>query len=233
MVLGSRKRELVAKFETRAILAVNGLYPHASEILRQRLSKSMALQYTRLLYWRHNDNELRADHRQTQPRDDRVRTNLKTQPVSADKPLQEQQGLMANQLKHDNAKVTGGTSWLSGKVPPNTGSQRVLPAATGLTPQSMRTTATSILESGAKFPPPPEIRDEEDQKPCPLCRVILSKVDVADVGQWRLVALPSWALWRGTCRRPMLTYLIQKACKRRPIPVCVPFEYVSGVHGFC
>jgi hypothetical protein len=69
---GARKLAEVATFEALATLKVNGLYPDASEILRQRLSKSMTHRYTKLLYWRSHDEKLRADrHRQGQPGDDR------------------------------------------------------------------------------------------------------------------------------------------------------------------
>lgn len=41
----ARKLAEVASFETLATLGVNGLYPDASEVLRQTLSKSMTLTY--------------------------------------------------------------------------------------------------------------------------------------------------------------------------------------------
>lgn len=194
----SRKPELVARFETRAILAVNGLYPDASEILHQRLSKSMTGRYIRLLYWRSRDKKLRTGRRQTQPHDDCAQTKLSTQPVSADEPLQQQHGFMENQLKPENGRVTGDTSWLSGTIPSNTGSHLVLPPATSLTSQPRQFTATGVLNSRAKFPPPPKIEDGEDRKPCPFCRKLLSRGDIADVGRWRLVVLRSCVLSRKT-----------------------------------
>jgi hypothetical protein len=187
---GARKLAQVASFETLATLAVNGLYPDAPEILRQRLSKSMTQRYTRLLYWRSHDKKLRADRRrQGQPRDGRVQSELNTPPVSAPEPPQQQQRFAktysSDQPKPGTRSINRGTSWLSGTIVSNTGSHLALPPAEGLMPRPRRATATTVLGGEAKFPNPPKAEDGEDQKPCPYCRKKFSRVDLADVRWWR------------------------------------------------
>ncbi|KAF2801990.1 uncharacterized protein BDZ99DRAFT_577208 [Mytilinidion resinicola] len=182
---GARKPAEISSFEVKTMLAVNGLYPEASESLRQHLSKSMMKRYTRLLYWKFHDKKLRADRRRDgQPR----HTQPRSTPSHAMEPPQRLRSMedSASALpKPEESKVSKGTTFLSGTVPSNAGSNLVIPPAEGEMPVLSRARASTVLRSGAKFPEPPQFKGEEDRKPCHLCRKIFSKADFEDEFWWR------------------------------------------------
>ncbi|KAK4445253.1 hypothetical protein QBC34DRAFT_333410 [Podospora aff. communis PSN243] len=190
---GARKLAEVAPFEALATLAVNSLYPDAPDVLLQRLSKSMTQRYTRLLYWRSHDKKLRADRRRQGKLvqvDDTTQSKVDNTPsgsVIEDSQHQRQSASVGSGRDNPEASTRNrATSMLSGTVLSNTASHLPPLPQTGLmVPRPRRSTATTIIDTSAKFPAPPRIVDGEDQKPCPFCRKNISKDDFMDLGWWR------------------------------------------------
>ncbi|KAI8674310.1 NACHT domain-containing protein [Fusarium keratoplasticum] len=122
----SRKAAEISFFETKAVLAVNALYPDAHESLRQHLSKSMVHRHTKLLYWKSHDKKLPSD------------------PASH---------------------------------PP------ILTKA--MEPVQRRASATTVLETKAQFPKPPQFDDGDETAPCPLCRKVFQRHDFTNDVWWK------------------------------------------------
>lgn len=180
----AKKLAKISSFEAIATLAINGLYPEASESLRQRLNKSMTERYCRLLYWKFHDKKLRADRR----RDNLVQTQPKVPPSSAIEQPQRQNPMnkiTSDPFKPVMSKVSMGTTFLSETIPSNTGSNLIMLPAEGEISARRPASASSVPKSGAQFPSPPQFEDGEDRKPCPLCRKTFTEIDFGDVRWWR------------------------------------------------
>ncbi|UPK96915.1 hypothetical protein LCI18_007850 [Fusarium solani-melongenae] len=186
---GARKPSEVSSYEARATLAVNGLYPEASHNLRRHLSKSMTQRYTKLLYWQSHDKKLRADCRR-----DKQRRDDSNQPQREPSPLPTKASSLPRQPARDEdpappkpgaSRAGVGTSVLSGTQASELGFRITIPPAEAKMPARKRAGASTVLETGAKFPSPPRFEDGEDRKPCPLCRKIFLKDDFTDNKWWR------------------------------------------------
>lgn len=185
---GARKPSEVFSYKTKATRAVNGLYPEASDSLRRYLSKSMTQMYTRLLYWKSHDKKLRADcRRDKQRRDDPIQPPREMSPLSL--PMHPARDKDQAPPKLGTSSVSAGISFLSGTKASELGSRYTIPPAEAEMPARKRAGAFTALDTKAKFPSPPKFENEEDQKPCPLCRKIFLKDDFADNEWWRQVSL--------------------------------------------
>lgn len=188
---GARKPSEISSYEARATLAVNGLYPEAPDSLRRCLSKSMTQRYTKLLYWQSHDKKLRADCRyDKQRRDDPIGPSREPLPL----PLPAKAPSLPRQPARDEdpappkpgaSRVGAGTSFLSETWASELGSRFTIPPAEAKMPARKRASASTILETGAKFPSPPKFEDGEDRKPCPLCRKVFLQDDFTDNKWWR------------------------------------------------
>ncbi|KAJ4136564.1 hypothetical protein NW768_004181 [Fusarium equiseti] len=185
----ARKPSEVSSYEARAIIAVNGLYPDAPDSLRRYLSKWMTHRYMKLLYWQSHDKKLRTDSRKIRQQEENV-TQLPLQPSPSiakasslpQRPIQDEEPVPP---KTSGSKVSAGTSFLSGTRASELGPQFITPTAETKMPARERAVASTVLETGAKFPGPPNFEDGEDQKPCPLCRKLFLKDDFIDSRWWR------------------------------------------------
>jgi len=184
---GARKLAEISPFETRAMVLINGLYPDASESIRQRLRKSMTERYTRLLYWKFHNKKLGANrHRDMQSRDDL--SKAQPTPTPATERLQRHQS-----IKNDSSatpmpeasRVSKGTTFLSGTIPSNAGSQLIMPPSEGELPVRRRAGTPTVRNSRAKFPPPPKFEGGEYSKACPLCRKKFTKAEFGDILWWK------------------------------------------------
>ncbi|KAM7185092.1 hypothetical protein V8F33_012601 [Rhypophila sp. PSN 637] len=133
-------------------------------------SESMTQRYTKLLYWQSHDKKLRADYRRDKQRRDDPILPERRDPAPP---------------KSGASRVSAGTSLLSETVASELESRLTIPSAEAKMPARKRAGATTVLETGAKFPSPPKFKDAEDRKPCPLCRKIFLKDDFADNKWWR------------------------------------------------
>ncbi|KAK7718128.1 hypothetical protein SLS63_010513 [Diaporthe eres] len=190
---GARKLADVAPFEALATNVVESLYADASGILHERLSKSMTQRYTRLLYWRSHDKKLRVDRRRwDRSPDSSVKEELNTTNArdasAAESQHQQQRSNMSSALDHpDSETIRRGTdlSRISETIPSNTGSHLALPPAEGQMQRTGRGTGTTVLRSGAKFPPAPELEPGEEHKACIYCRRNIPKDSLEDAKLWR------------------------------------------------
>ncbi|KAL6838094.1 hypothetical protein V8C40DRAFT_231591 [Trichoderma camerunense] len=184
----SRKPAEVSSFETKAILAVNVLYPEASESLRKYLGKSMTQRHTKLLYWRSHEKKLRTDRRRDEKsRDESAQSRRESSPLPIKESLPQPSAIDRNPIspKTEPSRVSIGTSALSGTLASDLGSRFAIPIAEAKIPSLRRAGASTVLESTAKFPSPPQFEDGEVQKPCPLCQKIFPKVNYTDNVWWR------------------------------------------------
>lgn len=184
---GTKKVAVISSFEITAMLALRSLYPKASEELRWHLCRSMTKRFTRLLYWKHHDNKLRADRRRTgRPHQDHTSTQEtpKAQPVTRlphEPPRIKTDITSSNNPMEDRVPVH--TEIRSDTDPSNWGSRYIIPPVDEVPIQRQGTTST-VLRSGAKFPSPPEFDEEDNSKPCFLCRKLLLKDVIGFTSSW-------------------------------------------------
>lgn len=190
---GAWKLADVAPFEALASNVVGGLYADASGILRERLSKSMTHRYTRLLYWSSHDKKLGLDRRRWEKAPDSgVKEKLNTTDTThatATKSQQQQQEFHVSshldQANYETSRSGRGLSRIPETIPLNTRSHLAVPLAEGQMHRTGRGTGTTVLKSGAKFPPAPKLEPGEEQKTCIYCRKDLSVRTLHNAMLWR------------------------------------------------
>ena len=185
----SRKAAEISFFETKAVLAVNALYPDAHESLRQHLSKSMVHRHTKLLYWKSHDKKLRTDHR-------RLKHSQESQIQRTPSPLplkaipEQQQGIDNGSDTTQPKPVTQcgsiGFSLLSETVASDPASHPPI-LTKAMEPVQRRASATTVLETKAQFPKPPQFDDGDETAPCPLCRKVFQRHDFTNDVWWKYV----------------------------------------------
>ncbi|KAL5092835.1 hypothetical protein Trisim1_000570 [Trichoderma cf. simile WF8] len=178
----------ISSFGIKAGLTLNVLYPEASESLRKYLRKSMTQRHMKLLYWRSRQKKLYTDRRHDQKsRDESVQSRRESSPLPTKESLPQPSAIDLKPIlpKPEPGRVSNGTSALSGTLASDPGSRFTIPTAEAKIPSPRRAGASTVLESTAKFPSPPQFEDGEFQKPCPLCRKIFLKANFADNLWWR------------------------------------------------
>lgn len=183
----SKRTAEISSFETKAILAVNALYPDAHESLRQHLSKSMVQRHTKLLYWQSHDKKLRTDHRRLKhSQESQIERTPSPLPLKA--VLQQQTAKSGSDTRPEPVARTGsvGISFLSDTFASDPVSRfSLLPKP--IEPVKQRAGATTVLETGALFPKPPKFDDGDETAPCPLCRKVFQRHDFTNDVWWKYV----------------------------------------------
>lgn len=185
----SRKLIEASSFEIKARLTVNVLYPEASGSLRKYLSKSMTKRHMKLLYWRSQEKKLRTDRRRDEKsRDESAQSRRESSPLPTKESLPQSLAIDRNPIspQPEPSRVSIGTSAPSGALPSDLGSRFTIPTVEAKIPSTRRAGgASTVLDSTAKFPSPPQFEDGEVEKPCPLCGEIFLKANYTDKVWWR------------------------------------------------
>ncbi|RMJ08757.1 hypothetical protein CDV36_011612 [Fusarium kuroshium] len=183
----SKRAAEISSFETKAMLAVNALYPDANESLRQHLSKSMVHRYTKLLYWKSHDKKLRADNRPLRHSRE-LHIDRTPSPLPLKAVPQQQTALSGSDTRPEPVARPGsaGISFLSDTFASDPISRfSLLPKP--IEPVRREAGATTVLETGAIFPKPPKFDEGDDTAPCPLCRRVFQGSDFANDVWWKYV----------------------------------------------
>ncbi|RTE81983.1 hypothetical protein BHE90_003557 [Fusarium euwallaceae] len=181
----SKRATEISSFETKAMLAVNALYPDAPESLRQHLSKSMVHRYTKLLYWKSHDRKLRADNRPL-GHSRKLYIDRTPSPLPLKAVPQQQTAIGGSDTRPELVARPGsaGISLLSDTFASDPVSRfTLLPKP--VEPVKQRAGATTVLETGALFPKPPKFDDGDETAPCPLCRKVFQGGDFTNDVWWK------------------------------------------------
>ncbi|KAK0762654.1 hypothetical protein N5P37_005472 [Trichoderma harzianum] len=133
--------------------------------------------HMKLLYWRSHGKKLRIDRRRDEKSgDESVQSRRESSPLPTKESLPQSSAIDRNPIltRPEPSRVSIETSALSGALASDLGSQFTIPTAEAKIPSPRRAGASTVLESTAKFPSPPQFEDGEVQKPCPLCQKITS-----------------------------------------------------------
>ncbi|UKZ71431.1 uncharacterized protein TrAtP1_012386 [Trichoderma atroviride] len=174
--------------DSRAMLAVDCLYPKAPESLRRYLSQLMTQTHMKFLYWQSNDQKLRKNRRfdrKSQDGSTQIRQNsshLLAKKFSPQPSIIDQKQSLPD-FKANKIPVV--TSTLSETLPSDLDSRYTVPTVDAEMPSPRRAGASTILGSRAKFPDPPKFEDGETLKPCPLCRKNFSEAEFNDSTWWK------------------------------------------------
>lgn len=182
----SKRPAEVSFFETKAIFAVNRLYPNACESLRRHLSRSMTQRHMRLLYWQSHDKKLRMDRRRHRNNQNDLE---QTRRESQHEPPPSRVSLIRNSAMETDVgppKPNAAEIHLSNTEASHPNSRFDLHAIGAKVPAPRPCGASTFVNSPAKFPRPPVFNNEEDSKPCPFCQKKVSKEDCTnDInGRW-------------------------------------------------
>ncbi|KAM0456069.1 hypothetical protein ACHAPV_007619 [Trichoderma viride] len=175
-------------FTFKARVAVNYLYPRASEGLRRYLSRLVARTHMKFLYWQFHNKKPRKDRRFDRNSQDGSTQIQQDSPLLLAKRLSPQPAVIDQkqalpELEANEIPVS--TSTLSETLPSDLDSGFTMPIADAEMPSPRRAGAPTVLGSGAKFPDPPKFDDGEAQKPCPLCRKNFSEAEFTDDRWWK------------------------------------------------